>query len=50
MYALCSLPRRAQIQNDDVLYMIYRKEGSEEWEEIDNGAPADGAPKEAPPQ
>ena len=25
----------SQIQNEDILYMVYRKEGSDEWEEID---------------
>jgi len=33
-----------KIQSDDVLYMIYRKEGSEEWEEIDISS-GDGALK-----
>ena len=28
-------PAPSQIQNDDVLYMVYRKEGSDEWEEIE---------------
>jgi len=34
----------AQIQNDDVLYMVYRKEGSDEWEEVDLYDP-DAPPK-----
>ena len=41
-----SLPPRAQIANDDVLYMVYRKEGSEDWEDIEL-APADGAAPKA---
>lgn len=32
-----------KIQNEDVLYMIYRKEGSDEWEDIEL-AWADGVP------
>ena len=32
------VPPRAQIVNDDELYLIYRKEGSDEWEEIDIAA------------
>lgn len=39
--------RASQIGNDDVLYMVFRKEGSEEWEPIALGEPSaeDAAPK-----
>ena len=34
--SLCLVPLTlSQIQNEDILYMVYRKEGSDEWEEID---------------
>lgn len=38
-----------KIHNDDVLYMIYRKEGSEEWEdiELDGGDGAAARPEGA---
>ena len=31
-----------KIENDSVIYMIYKKEGSDEWESIDVGKPAEG--------
>jgi len=36
-----------KIQSDDVVYMVYRKEGTEEWEkiEVDGEGKGDGAPK-----
>lgn len=36
----------AQIANDDVLYMVFRKEGSEEWEAVEL-EPAEGAAPKA---
>ena len=35
----------AQIDNDDVLYMVYRKEGSDEWESIELPTAEGAAPK-----
>ena len=33
-----------KIENDSLLYMVYKKEGSDEWEEIDVGKPVEGEP------
>ena len=33
--------------SDDVLYMIYRKEGSEDWEDIELAQAEGGAPPKA---
>jgi len=36
-----------KVENDQELYMVYKKEGTDEWEEIDIGGGADGPPKTA---
>jgi hypothetical protein len=37
----------AQISNEDCLYMIYRKEGSDEWESLEIGDPPPAPPEAA---
>ena len=36
-----------QVENDQELFMIYKKEGTDEWEDIDIGALAGEPPKTA---
>ena len=33
-----------KIENDSLLYMVYKKEGSDEWETIEVGPPTQGEP------
>ena len=40
-------PRLSQINNEDCIYMIYRKEGSDEWEPLEIGDPPPAAPEAA---
>jgi len=41
-------PADMKVENDQELFMIYKKEGTEEWEEIDIGVSDSGKPPETP--